>query len=80
MGSGVAAGALGPEILVRKDEQGLTVADWLRRYGQNPAKLTDARIPTNAVAAYVELHIEQGPTLYETKVPAKQFGLLFRAA
>lgn len=69
LGSGVAAGALGPEIVERKDEQGLTLADWLRRYGQNPAHLTDARIPPGALAAYVELHIEQGPHLYESKVP-----------
>jgi N-carbamoyl-L-amino-acid hydrolase len=69
LGSGVAAGSLGPEILERKDEQGLTLADWLRRYGQNPAHVTDARIPPGALTAYLELHIEQGPNLYETKVP-----------
>ena len=68
LGSGVAAGALGPEILDRKDEEGLTLADWLRRYGQDPSHLADARIPRGALAAIVELHIEQGPQLYETKV------------
>ena len=68
LGSGVAAGALGPEILDRKDEEGLTVADWLRRYGQDPSRLTEARIPRGSLAAIVELHIEQGPQLYETKV------------
>ncbi len=69
LGSGVAAGALGPEILDRKDEQGLTLADWLRRYGQDPSHLTDARIPRGALAAFLELHIEQGPYLYESKIP-----------
>jgi beta-ureidopropionase / N-carbamoyl-L-amino-acid hydrolase len=69
MGSGIAAGLIGPEILERKDEQGLTVADWLRRYGQDPARLTDARIAPGAVAAYLELHIEQGPNLDEAKIP-----------
>ena len=69
LGSGVAAGLLGPEILVRKDEQGLTLADWLRRYGQDPAHLTDARIPRGALAASIELHIEQGPYLDEAKIP-----------
>jgi N-carbamoyl-L-amino-acid hydrolase len=67
LGSGVAAGALGPEILDRKDEEGLTLADWLRRYGQDPSHLTDARIPRGTLAAILELHIEQGPQLYETK-------------
>jgi len=69
LGSGVAAGRLGPEILDRKDDQGLTLADWLRRYGQDPARLTDARIAPGALAAFVELHIEQGPNLEENKIP-----------
>jgi beta-ureidopropionase / N-carbamoyl-L-amino-acid hydrolase len=69
LGSGVAAGLLGSEILERKDEQGLTLADWLRRYGQDPSHLTDARIPPGALAGFLELHIEQGPYLDEKKVP-----------
>jgi N-carbamoyl-L-amino-acid hydrolase len=69
MGSGIAAGLLGPEILGRKDEQGLTVADWLHRYGQDPGHLTDARIAQGALAGYLELHIEQGPNLDEAKIP-----------
>ena len=67
-GSSVAAGTLGPEILDRKDEEGATVADWLKRYGQDPAHLTDARIAQGALAAVLELHIEQGPILDETGV------------
>ena len=69
LGSGIATGLIGPEILDRKDDQGVTFAQWLRRYGQDPAKLSDARIPKGAVAASLELHIEQGPTLYEKKIP-----------
>lgn len=69
LGSAVASGTLGPEILDHKDEQGLTLADWLRRYGQDPAHLADARIPRGALAASIELHIEQGPHLDESKVP-----------
>jgi N-carbamoyl-L-amino-acid hydrolase len=69
MGSGIAAGNRGPEILDRKDEQGLTVADWLRRYGQDPSRLTDARIARGSLAAYLELHIEQGPHLDEERIP-----------
>lgn len=67
LGSGVAAGAHGAEILDRKGEDGLTLADWLRRYGQDPAHLADARIPGGTLAAILELHIEQGPNLYETR-------------
>jgi N-carbamoyl-L-amino-acid hydrolase len=68
-GSSVAAGAVGPEVLDRQDEQGETVADWLRRYGQDPAQLASARIAPGSLAAIVELHIEQGPNLEEAKVP-----------
>lgn len=68
-GSGLAAGSVGPEILDRKDEQGETVADWLRRYGQDPGQLASARIARGSLAAVVELHIEQGPNLEEAKVP-----------
>jgi N-carbamoyl-L-amino-acid hydrolase len=69
LGSGVAAGLLGPEILERKDDEGLTLADWLRRYGQDPSHLTDARIPHGALAGFLELHIEQGPNLDESEIP-----------
>jgi N-carbamoyl-L-amino-acid hydrolase len=69
LGSGIAAGLIGSEILERKDDQGVTFAEWLRRYGQNPAKLADARIRQGALAASLELHIEQGPNLYEKKIP-----------
>lgn len=68
-GSGVAAGLIGPDALQRKDDQGQTLSDWLRRYGQDPAHLTDARIPQGTLAAFLELHIEQGPNLDEAKTP-----------
>jgi beta-ureidopropionase / N-carbamoyl-L-amino-acid hydrolase len=69
LGSGIAAGLIGPEILDRKDDRGVTFAEWLRRYGQDPAKLAGARIRQGALAASLELHIEQGPNLYEKKLP-----------
>lgn len=69
LGSGIAAGLIGPEILERKDDKGVTFAEWLRRYGQDPGKFAEARIPRGALAASLELHIEQGPTLYEKKIP-----------
>src|SRR5437868_10511369 len=39
LGSGVVSGSLGTEILEVRDQQGLTLGDWLRRYGQNPSHL-----------------------------------------
>jgi N-carbamoyl-L-amino-acid hydrolase len=68
-GSSAAAGMLDPSVLERRDEQGLTLADWLRRYGQNPADIGKAKIAPGTVAAYVELHIEQGGVLDARKIP-----------
>lgn len=68
-GSSAAAGALDPSVLERRDDQGLTLADWLKKYGQNPADISKARIAPGTVAAYVELHIEQGAVLDRAKIP-----------
>jgi N-carbamoyl-L-amino-acid hydrolase len=69
LGSGMAAGTIGREVLERKDAQGLTFADWLGRYGLDPARWAEARIPKGSLAAYLELHIEQGPALDAARVP-----------
>ncbi|MDE3137856.1 MAG: Zn-dependent hydrolase [Acidobacteriota bacterium] len=68
-GSSAAAGTLDSSVLNRRDDQGLTLADWLRKYGQNPADIAKAKIAPGAVAAYVELHIEQGAVLDRAKIP-----------
>jgi N-carbamoyl-L-amino-acid hydrolase len=68
-GSAAAAGLLNPDVLQRKDEQGLTLADWLRRYGQDPANFLSAKIPASSLAGYVELHIEQGGVLDAQSIP-----------
>src|SRR5712692_10573256 len=68
-GSGAAAGLYPPSVLERRDEQGATLADWLRRYGQDPAKFAEAKIQSGTVAAHIELHIEQGAVLDEAKIP-----------
>jgi N-carbamoyl-L-amino-acid hydrolase len=68
-GSSAAAGLLPREVLERRDEKGMSVADWLRRYGQDPARLGDAKLKPGSLAAYLELHIEQGGVLDEAKVP-----------
>jgi N-carbamoyl-L-amino-acid hydrolase len=62
-GSSAAAGLMEQDVIHRTDESGATLADWLRKYGQDPAKLQEARIEKGKYAAYLELHIEQGGTL-----------------
>jgi N-carbamoyl-L-amino-acid hydrolase len=68
-GSAAAAGLLGPEVLERRDDRGMTLADWLRRYGADPARFAEARIVPGSVDGYLELHIEQGAVLDEAKIP-----------
>jgi N-carbamoyl-L-amino-acid hydrolase len=48
---------------------GERLVDVMRRAGYDPARIGEARAPAGAVAAYVELHIEQGPRLEEQGVP-----------
>ncbi len=72
-GSRASAGLLDPGELDRKDEQGITQGEWLRRYGQDPARIGDAIRKKGDVAAYFELHIEQGGRLEREK---KQIGVV----
>ncbi|HXV59538.1 MAG TPA: Zn-dependent hydrolase [Vicinamibacteria bacterium] len=51
------------------DAGGESLSEWLERYGQNPGELDSAVIDPKDVAAYFELHIEQGPHLHRQNVP-----------
>jgi beta-ureidopropionase / N-carbamoyl-L-amino-acid hydrolase len=62
-GSRVAARGPDAGELEAKDEDGVTLAEWLRRYGADPARIAEARLVPRRVASYVELHIEQGGVL-----------------
>ena len=52
-----------PVLLDRRDLQGVTLADAMRAAGLDPARAAEARVDPSRVAAYVEVHIEQGPVL-----------------
>src|SRR3970282_1832681 len=67
-GSSAAAGLLRGDVRERRDDTGASVADWLRRYGQDPARFAEARLKPGSLAAYLELHIEQSGILDETKI------------
>jgi len=63
MGSRSMAGVLLPEHLDNKDETGLSLGQALADFGMDPqAALTNAWAP-GSIHAYVELHVEQGPSL-----------------
>ena len=61
VGSRGLSGRLTQEMLGYREPGGETVADALKRMGGDPARLAEAR--RGDVAAFLELHIEQGPVL-----------------
>ena len=63
IGSRALAGRLTPEDQTHEDENGISIADAMRGYGLNPERVGEAARPQGSVAAYVELHIEQGRIL-----------------
>lgn len=69
IGSRALAGNLSPEELSHEDEDGVTIADAMRDYGLDPERVLDAARPAGSVAAYVELHIEQGRVLENEGLP-----------
>jgi hydantoinase/carbamoylase family amidase len=69
LGSKVVAGAFEDALLDKKDAAGITLREVIIDTGGNAAAL-----PTDAMAAhdwlgYFEIHIEQGPVLYEKHIP-----------
>jgi hydantoinase/carbamoylase family amidase len=70
LGSSAAAGTLTPDdVRELKDAQGTTLPDALQENGIDLDTMTQAELPDN-LAAYLELHIEQGPRLEEMGKPA----------
>jgi allantoate deiminase len=62
LGSRAVTGDLGPEDLVLKDKNGVTVADAIRDFGLDPHQIEAARMRDDVVG-FLEFHIEQGPVL-----------------
>ena len=62
------AGAMGP-LMERRDAGGVMLADAMRAAGLDPARVDEARIDPSKLAAYVEVHIEQGPVLLDRGAP-----------
>ncbi len=56
-------------ILEMAAVDGERLADAMARAGFDAARASEARAAPGAVAAYVELHIEQGPKLEEARIP-----------
>ena len=69
-GSSAVAGALDPaEVRGLVDKQGITLADAVKHHGIDIDRATDAAKELHNAAAYLELHIEQGPVLESLGLP-----------
>jgi allantoate deiminase len=69
LGSRVIAGTLDSRTLELRDADGMTVTEAIRAWNSDPAAIpAEARSPHD-IAAYLEVHIEQGPVLQERDLP-----------
>ncbi|GAB2966262.1 allantoate amidohydrolase [Hymenobacter coalescens] len=69
LGSQVVTGAFEPALLQRPDAAGITLAEAIRAAGGDPAQLAADALPAAEWLGYFEVHIEQGPVLWERQVP-----------
>ena len=70
-GSSAAAGSMADqdELRARTDSDGTALPDALREHGVDLDSALDARSELTGAAAYLELHIEQGPVLESMDLP-----------
>jgi N-carbamoyl-L-amino-acid hydrolase len=69
IGSHAIASGLSPAELDRVAQSGKTIREGIRFLGGDPDRLESVRRAKGSIAAYLELHIEQGGTLDESKIP-----------
>ncbi len=69
IGSRALTGALSQEDLRHEDREGVSIAEAMREAGLDPARIDDAARSSNSLAAYLELHIEQGKVLEGEGLP-----------
>jgi len=68
-GSQAVAGNLDPAVLNAVDDDGVHLHEAMREFGLDPDAVDDAGYDPDEVAAYVEVHIEQGPVLEAEDLP-----------
>ena len=68
-GSRAIAGTFDPASLEKRDGDGVSMGDALRRFGGDPAAIATVGRRAEQALAYVELHIEQGPVLEAKGMP-----------
>ncbi len=69
LGSKVVAGSFDPAFLDRTDKAGNTLKQVVEGFGGDINLLTKDAIPADQWLGYFEIHIEQGPVLYQNHIP-----------
>jgi len=69
VGSRAFAGMLDAKMLEARRADGETLAEGIQRMGGSPEALNKSLRPAGSTAAFVELHIEQGPVLEARQLP-----------
>jgi allantoate deiminase len=69
LGSKVVAGSFDSSLLSKTDKAGISLSSVIANMGGNSDLLADDAISPQNWLAYYEIHIEQGPVLYERDIP-----------
>jgi allantoate deiminase len=69
LGSRAVCAAFDSALLEQTDPAGVTLAQALRNFGLDPARVSDAAYQADRVLGYLEAHIEQGPILDSQNLP-----------
>jgi allantoate deiminase len=69
LGSKVVVGSFDEALLNKTDKNGISLADAITKIGGDSKILSADAIPQNQWLGYYEIHIEQGPVLYESDIP-----------
>jgi allantoate deiminase len=69
LGSKAVAGSFDEAALKKKDDAGISLEELIQQQGGNVNKLSKDAIAREDWLGYFEIHIEQGPVLYEKNIP-----------
>jgi N-carbamoyl-L-amino-acid hydrolase len=68
-GSRALAGLVEPDELDAVDDEGVRLAEWIRRYGGDPDSIPEMVPGPSSLHSYLELHVEQGGLLWSRGIP-----------
>ncbi len=70
LGSKVVTGNFNEDMLLQKDDKGISLGEVLQDLQYDASKILQDAIPAEKWLGYYEIHIEQGPVLYKNDIAA----------